>query len=218
MTKRLPSCLTPQEVFALTSWEPADPLSLRNLCMIRLMTNAGLRSKEVLGLKVEDLDLDTGRLLVAQGKGGRQRSVWIGEDDLALVRRWLLARQEIAKPGCDHLFVARHGWGMQPRNLRKMVKAVALMVGIVRDVHPHMLRHTFATDLLRATKNLRLTQKALGHAHIATTTIYTHIVDEELEEAMKGLRAGGAGASKTPALPKAKTSRRKRHKSPSLQD
>ena len=69
-----------------------------------------------------------------------------------------------------------------------MVKRVAEQAGIVKDIHPHSLRHSFATDLLRATKNLRLVQKALGHSNIETTTIYAHIVDEELESAMKELR------------------------------
>jgi len=192
MTKplKLPSCLTPQEVIALTTWTPTDPLALRNLCMIRLMTNAGLRSQEVLGVRLADLNLDTGQLLVTRAKGRRQRVVWVNEDDLKLIRAWLPHRNMLVQDGHDELFVTRAGKPMHSRNLRKMVKSVALLVGIVRDVHPHMLRHTFATDLLRQTKNLRLTQKALGHAHIATTTIYTHIVDEELERAMKWLRRG----------------------------
>jgi integrase/recombinase XerD len=73
-----------------------------------------------------------------------------------------------------------------------MVGEVARAAGITyKEVHPHTLRHTFATDLLRATKNLRLVQKALGHERIGTTQIYLHIVDEELEDAMKNFRTGG---------------------------
>jgi site-specific recombinase XerD len=192
MTKplRLPSCLTPQEYVALTSWTPTSPLDVRNLCMIRLMVNTGLRSKEILGIRLEDLNFADGKLLVAKAKGGRQRIVWLNEEDLGLVQTWISYRNDIVNNGNDHgvLFVARSGQPMSSRNLRKMVKATAFCVGILKDVHPHMLRHTFATDLLRNTKNLRLTQKALGHASIQTTTVYTHIVDEELEKAMKGLR------------------------------
>ena len=70
-----------------------------------------------------------------------------------------------------------------------MVKRLAKKAGIAKDVHPHTLRHTFATDLFRQTKNLRLTQKALGHSQISSTMIYTHIVDDELEEALKTFRA-----------------------------
>lgn len=192
MTKplRLPSCLTPQEYAALTSWTPTKPIEFRNLCMIRLMVNAGLRSKEILGMKISDLNIEDGKLLVANGKGNRQRMVWINEEDLALVRTWISHRNDIVNGGNDHdvLFVARSGRPMCSRNLRKTVKSVAFCTGILRDIHPHMLRHTFASDLLRNTKNLRVVQKALGHAHIATTQIYTHITDPELEEAMKGLR------------------------------
>ena len=72
-----------------------------------------------------------------------------------------------------------------------MVKRLATKAGISKDVHPHTLRHTFATDLYRQTKNLRLTQKALGHSQISSTMIYTHIVDDEMEEALKTFRAGG---------------------------
>jgi integrase/recombinase XerD len=72
-----------------------------------------------------------------------------------------------------------------------MVKQLAKQAGIDKDVHPHLLRHTFATDLLRLTKNLRITQKALGHAQITSTQIYTHIMDDEMEEALKTFRAGG---------------------------
>ena len=72
-----------------------------------------------------------------------------------------------------------------------MVKRLAQQAGISKDVHPHMLRHTFATDLLRQTKNLRLTQKALGHPRLPRLMIYTHIVDDEMEEALKTFRAGG---------------------------
>ena len=84
-------------------------------------------------------------------------------------------------PSSDLLFTSLDGSRpISERWLRKMVKRVAEQAGIVKDIHPHSLRHTFATDLLRATKNLRLVQKALGHSNIETTTIYAHIVDEEL--------------------------------------
>jgi len=77
---------------------------------------------------------------------------------------------------------------MNDRYVRDFVKRYALKVNIKKDVHPHTLRHSFATDLLRSTGNIRLVQKALGHVSIATTMIYTHIVDEQLESALKGLR------------------------------
>jgi integrase/recombinase XerD len=87
------------------------------------------------------------------------------------------------------IFTNLKGKPLTGRYIRWMVAEAAAAAGITyKEVHPHTLRHTFATDLLRATKNLRLVQKALGHERIATTQIYTHIVDEELEDAMKNFR------------------------------
>lgn len=192
--RRLPACLTPEETARLIGWKPVGPIQTRNLAILRLMVNAGLRSREVLTLRLEQVDWDSGQVRVV-GKGGRERAVWLNEEDLGLLKAWLAYRLDWVTPGNDPgtVFLSRHGTPMGSRNLRKMVKGVAITRGIARDVHPHMLRHTFATDLLRKTKNLRLTQKALGHADISTTTIYTHIVDDELEAAMKSLRARAEG-------------------------
>ena len=90
------------------------------------------------------------------------------------------------------IFLNLKGGPLTDRYVRKMVAQVTAAAGITyKQVHPHTLRHSFATDLLRATKNLRLVQKALGHARIETTTIYTHICDDEMEDAMKNFRNGG---------------------------
>ena len=190
--RRLPAVLTPQEEDALLGrFLPANtPLRLRNLVMARLMLNAGLRVSEVVNLKRRDLELTEGKLMVRQGKGGKDRTLWIGDDDLALVRRWLTARP----PGLrnDYVFVTGKGRKVPDRFLRYLVKRKAAEAGIDKDIHPHTLRHSFATDLLRATGNIRLVQKALGHASIATTEIYLHIHDEELMQAMKEMRHGQA--------------------------
>ena len=150
------------------------------------MLNAGLRAREARELKIKHLDFKSGKLKV-RGKGKKERVVWLSADDLALVRAWLTRRP--GAPSGDLLFTSLDGSRpVNDRWLRRMVKRVAEQAGIVKDIHPHSLRHTFATDLLRSTKNLRLVQKALGHSNIETTTIYAHIVDEELESAMKELR------------------------------
>jgi integrase/recombinase XerD len=184
--------LTPQEEDALLGrFLPANtPLRLRNLVMVRLMLNAGLRASEVVNLKRRDLELTEGKLMVRQGKGGKDRTLWIGDDDLALLRQWLEARP----PGLrnDYVFVTGKGRKVPDRFLRYLVKRKAAEAGIDKDIHPHTLRHSFATDLLRATGNIRLVQKALGHASIATTEIYLHIHDEELMQAMKEMRHGQA--------------------------
>lgn len=94
-----------------------------------------------------------------------------------------------------HIFTTLQGDPVLPRYVQQMVKRYAARAGIKKHVHPHTLRHSFATDLYRDTHNIRLTHKALGHANLSTTQIYTHIVDEELEEALKSFRQATAVAS-----------------------
>ncbi|MEW6385939.1 MAG: tyrosine-type recombinase/integrase [Thermodesulfobacteriota bacterium] len=197
MSRRIPQVLTAAEQRRLLArFDPNDFYELRNLCLVRLMLNAGLRASEALGVKVQDLNWQTGKLRV-RGKGKKERIVWIrmkrkkgrnnGLADGEVLRLW---RDRFWQdlPVEDLLFPTRQGRSLSDRYLRKVVKEAGLKAGIATEVHPHLLRHTFATDLLRKTRNLRLTQKALGHSQITSTQIYTHIVDDELEEALKTLR------------------------------
>jgi len=163
---------------------------LRNLCLVRLMLNSGLRCSEALHLRRRDLEPTTGKLWVRQGKGKKDRVLWLCEADVNLLLGYL--DNQAGNPE-DFIFTNLKGGPLQPRYVRWMVGEVARAAGITyKDVHPHTLRHTFATDLLRATKNLRLVQKALGHENIGTTQIYTHIVDEELEMVLKTFRNGAS--------------------------
>jgi integrase/recombinase XerD len=188
--QRLPEVLTHEEQEALLRQPNAKNLNgLRNLCLLRLMLNTGLRAAEVLQVKIRDIDWSSGKLMVRQGKGKKDRSLWVGEEDLALLQLWIAKKAGL--PESEWLFTNRDGRQINGRYLRRMVKRLATEAGISKDVHPHTLRHTFATDLFRQTKNLRLTQKALGHSQISSTMIYTHIVDDEMEEALKTFRAGG---------------------------
>lgn len=188
--QRLPEVLTHEEQEALLRQPNANNLNgLRNLCLLRLMLNTGLRAAEVLRVKTRDIDWSSGKLMVRQGKGKKDRSLWVGEEDLALLKLWIAKKAGV--PESEWLFTNRYGKQIIGRYLRRMVKRLATKAGISKDVHPHTLRHTFATDLFRQTKNLRLTQKALGHSQISSTVIYTHIVDDEMEEALKTLRDGG---------------------------
>jgi len=160
---------------------------LRNYVMMQIMANIGLRASELLALEVRDIDWMSGKLKVRQGKGKKDRILWLSVEDLELLEDW----REV-KPESKHLFCTLKGKPVQDRYLREMVKRLAEKAEIDKDVHPHTLRHTFATDLYRETKNLRIVQKALGHATIAATQIYTHIVDAELEDALKSFRKKGA--------------------------
>lgn len=126
----------------------------------------------------------SGKLMVREGKGAKDRTLWLGEDLLEELREWIGRR-----PESDWLLPTQKGTKVATSHLRRSVKRYARKADIdeVERVSPHTLRHTFATELYRDTGNIRLVQKALWHADLSTTMIYTHIVDEELETAMKGL-------------------------------
>lgn len=188
MSRSLPKVLTAEEKDELLkqlNTRYASPH--RNLCMLRLMLEAGLRAGEVVSLQPDHLDMTTCRLTIREGKGAKDRTLWIGDDLRDLIGTWLQRR-----PASPWLFPTRHGTQVQTRYLRALVKRLARKADIneAERVSPHTLRHTFATDLYRKSSDLRLVQKALGHADVSTTMIYTHIVDEELEEAMRSVSAG----------------------------
>ena len=181
--RRLPRVLREEEQRALCSqFDTRYPSGCRNLLLVRLMLECGLRSGEVVALRPEHLDLATCRLLVREGKGAKDRVVWFSYDLRLLAERWMHRR-----PSSCWLCSTKSGRRMDTRYIREMVKRKALKAGIndAGSVTPHVLRHSFATDLFRDTRNIRLTQKALGHANLGTTMIYTHLVDEELEGAMR---------------------------------
>ena len=182
---KLPEILTQEEQVALLA-QPNKRCStgLRNYCIMRIMLDVGLRSSEVIKLSIKDINWTTGRLKVQQGKGQKDRMLWINEELLEELGEW----REKRPVQSDSLFATLEGKAINPRYLRAMIKRLGRKSGIAKDVHPHMLRHSFETDLYRETKNIRLVQKALGHADLSTTMIYTHIVDDELEDALKTFR------------------------------
>ena len=183
--KRLPEVLTQEEQAALLSAPNRKaPTGMRNHAMLSVFLNLGLRVSEALDLKVANIDWTSGKLTVRAGKGNRDRVLWLADRDLATLHAWRSTRPADS----DYLFCTLKGGRMHDRYVRDFVKRCALKRGIKKDVHPHTLRHSFATDLLRNTNNIRLVQKALGHISIATTMIYTHIVDEQLELALKDFR------------------------------
>jgi site-specific recombinase XerD len=183
--KKLPETLNTQERKVLLAAPRLQaPTGHRDLCMMTLMLNAGLRASEVLHLRGRDIDWTSGQLMVREGKGKKDRTLWLSEVDLELLRAWRSRRPTAG----ELLFTTLHGTPVKDRDLRAMVKRRARKAGISKDVHPHMLRHTFATDLYRVTKDIRLVQKTLGHADLSTTMIYTHLVDDDVAHAMRTFR------------------------------
>lgn len=186
---RIPEVLTREEEEALLRVpNPRYPTGERNRLLLSLMLDTGLRLSEAVSLRWKDIDLNTGKLMVRQGKGAKDRTLWLGEPDLKLLRRWRERQAKDIAGSTEHVFTTLDGEPVSPRYVQQMVKRLAARAGIAKDIHPHTLRHSFATDLYRETKDIRLTQKALGHANLATTQIYTHLVDEDLEAALKSFR------------------------------
>jgi integrase/recombinase XerD len=190
--RKIPEVLSTEEQAALLRQpNPRYPTGERNRLLLSLMLNTGLRLSEATGLQWREIDLNTGKVMVRQGKGAKDRTLWVGEDDLRRLQHWRDRQAKCVPNAASHVFTTLEGKPVSNRYVQLMVKQYATKAGIEKDVHPHMLRHTFATDLYRETTNIRLTQKALGHANLATTQIYTHIVDEELEGALKAFRRAG---------------------------
>ena len=159
----------------------------RNQTMIELFLCTGLRLSEMTHLKWKDINLMTGQLKVVQGKNSKDRILWISENMLNKLQIW--KSKEFEKFGrCELVFCTSSHNPIDSKTMDTMIKTYSKKAGITKHISCHTLRHTFATDLLKATKNIRLVQKALGHSDISTTMIYTHIVDDELEDALKNFR------------------------------
>lgn len=185
-TFRIPTVLTPPEARALLGACNTRCLTgARDHCLMQLMLHAGLRVSEALALSEHDIDWTTGQLTVRQGKGKKDRVLWLGPQMLARLTAWRARKPQAAG---TRLFPTVKGGPLHSNQVRDMVKRRAAKAGLAhKDVHPHTLRHTFATELYRQTKNIRLVQKALGHADLTTTMIYTHIVDDDYQAALQGL-------------------------------
>jgi integrase/recombinase XerD len=160
----------------------------RDYLYMRVMLKAGLRASEAVSLRPEHIDLMSGKLMVREGKGAKDRTLWIGEEMLSELQDWMDRRK--AKAGdSKYLLPTSKGTKVATSHLRRSVKRYARDADIeeVDRVSPHTLRHTFATRLYRSAGKVRMVQKALGHSDLSTTMIYTHVVDEELETALKEL-------------------------------
>lgn len=145
----------------------------RNKTMIRLFLDSGLRLAEMLNLKWRDINLQTGKLKVVEGKGGKDRILWVNDHALDMLREWRERQTEDIRT-VELVFTTRKGTKLNPRDVRQMVSTYSKKADIEKRVSPHTFRHTFASDLLRANNNIRKVQKALGHADLSTTMIYTH--------------------------------------------
>jgi integrase/recombinase XerC len=172
--KHLPSALSPDEAVQLVAIEGETALDVRDRALIELAYSSGLRLSELAGLDIERLDLATGEVRV-WGKGSKERIVPVGAAAREAIEAWLALRSELAAPDEQALFVSERGKRVTPRSIQRRLAQWAVKQGLQRHVHPHMLRHSFASHVLQSSGDLRAVQEMLGHASIASTQVYTHL-------------------------------------------
>jgi integrase/recombinase XerC len=152
--KTLPATLSPDEAVRLVAIDDDSDMGLRDHAIFELAYSSGLR---------------------VTGKGSKTRIVPVGEPALKALAAWGAIRARLARPGENALFVGRSGRRVTARELQRRIKRWAAAAGIDTDVHPHMLRHSFASHVLQSSGDLRAVQEMLGHASIASTQVYTHL-------------------------------------------
>jgi integrase/recombinase XerD len=181
--QNLPHYLTLKEVQALLAQpDTGDAAGLRDKAMLEVMYAAGLRVSELIGLRAGDVRLRDG-FLICRGKGGKERLVPLGKSAVEAVRLYQdQARPKLLKKTTEDLFLSRLGTRFTRQGYWKMLKGQARAAGLEAKVHPHILRHTFATHLLERGADLRSVQLMLGHSQITTTQIYTHVSRDRLRK------------------------------------
>lgn len=182
----LPKALDADQVTQLLDGEggPArdDPLTCRDQAMMELFYSSGLRLSELADVNVGAVNTGE-RLLRVRGKGDKERTVPVGRQALTAIDRWLAHRAALAAAGEQALFVSRRGGRLGVRAIQQRLRAWARWRRLEAPLHPHVLRHSFATHLLESSGDLRAVQELLGHADIGTTQIYTHLDFQHLAAA-----------------------------------
>jgi integrase/recombinase XerC len=173
--KTLPHALSPDETSRLLAASPeGEPLSACDKAMFELFYSSGLRLSELTGLNLGDVQPDEAIVRVT-GKGNKTRVVPVGRFALEALQTWLVQRAGLVKPEELALFINRRGGRIGQRTVQMRLKAWAKRQGVTSNVHPHVLRHSFASHVLQSSGDLRAVQEMLGHANISTTQVYTHL-------------------------------------------
>ena len=178
--KTLPQALSVDQTVKLVGIEGDELLTLRDRAILELFYSSGLRLAELTGLDIEDLNLPEETVIVT-GKGNKTRIVPMGSHAITAMQDWLKVRagivrmDKIAKGDEKAVFITGQGRRISGRAIQYRLKEWAVKQGINSDVHPHMLRHSFASHVLQSSGDLRAVQEMLGHANISTTQVYTHL-------------------------------------------
>lgn len=180
--KYLPDVLSIEEVDKLLEFEPKDNFTYRNRCILELLYSTGLRISELVNLKLENINLESS-LVKVMGKGSKERIVPLNDIATEYLSNYIKkVRPEMLKQTqTDYVFLNNHGKVLSRQAVFKMIKKRAEEINLKKDISPHTLRHSFATHLLQNGADIRFIQELLGHSDVATTEIYTHIINETLK-------------------------------------
>jgi len=183
--RKLPHFLQKEEVLRLLTAPPADdPLGLRDRAILETLYSAGVRVGELVGLNLDDVDLDDG-IAVVRGKGRKERLALLGPQCVEAVRAWLGMWSSVGgrdPTGADPLFLNHLGTRLTTRSVGRLLEKYLQLAGLDPRTSPHTLRHSFATHLLDAGADIRSVQELLGHRSLGTTQIYTHVTTQRLRE------------------------------------
>ena len=173
--RQLPHVLSPDEAVRMVDIPTKNEiLAVRDKAMYELLYSSGLRLAELVGLNLSALDFLDASVRVI-GKGRKSRIVPLGSHAISALQTWLLLRAPIVQTDEVAVFVSRAGKRIGARSVQIRIKAWGIKQGLISNVHPHLLRHSFASHVLQSSGDLRAVQEMLGHASIATTQVYTHL-------------------------------------------
>ena len=168
----LPDVLSPEDVEQLLNFKPSNTIEIRDMAIVELMYSSGLRVSETVNINISDFEENMSFLRVI-GKGSKTRLVPMGRFAINAINNWLNEREKISN-NTDALFLNSKGSRLSVRSIQLRLKKMAIKQGLP-PVHPHMLRHSFATHMLESSGDLRTIQELLGHSSLSTTQIYTKL-------------------------------------------
>lgn len=174
VSRKLPKTLDVDQATQFVEVQGDDFVSLRDRALVELFYSSGLRLSELVGINLTDLDPREGSVTVT-GKGNKQRNVPVGKEALKAIAAYQPQRALVANEGEAALFISSRGKRISQRNVQERLRQLSVKQGMAQPVHPHMLRHSFASHMLESSSDLRLVQELLGHANISTTQVYTHL-------------------------------------------
>jgi integrase/recombinase XerC len=179
--RKLPKAPDIEQLEQLLQENDEDIFHVRDRAMFELIYSSGLRLSELTGINYLDIKIQEAQLRVL-GKGNKERELPIGTKAIHALKKWLSLRHNLAKNEEQALFVSRFGTRISQRGVQQRLEQMAVKQGLPVHLHPHMLRHSFASHILESSSDLRAVQELLGHADISTTQIYTHLDFQHLAE------------------------------------